>query len=932
MEGQGTIINRQVSHKFQIRGTSSGIQEAKSRILTLCKYDHRFRSIPSSLDCFHLQAKQSSRTDGGKIWSLTGEEDILTNLGGIREVGTRIRDYLKSKFNESDIHRFIKVLDDGGGTTVLTPKGDDADPIPLTVTVSANQATVSYHGLKDKIFALRSSIQNSTGAVIQDVDNTCESFHKLKLIGSPQAIEKVELVLDELQNTLTRPTLSVHSVLDQTFEVPEETTTSELELLQDMTFVKKMAIIVPFRNGHPESTDPTKNRELQLHKFVQHMEKFLQDQHTSIDYTIFVIEQDDTGFDESNCPADIKYLLQDKICRKFNRGALINAGVSIVGALSKYDTIVIHDVDLLPEITLLDGYIFQPHHPKHLADHNWNRYSKLLSTPYFGGSIKIGPDDLRSSCGYPNHHWGWGKEDLVFKNRLQKQRTQIDTFFSGIEMFRDQEDIPTIGEKIRRVKSSKNDGHGICTPDLQMNTSDYILAENACNSVSGLMQSNWCRLNGQANHRGFDMLDKVIRIPILLHSNCNPLYLNCKETVERFAMKLSTSMELDFGETPDQESEKSDRVIQDTYLDVFTEMVLNIIKELSYPIGNMRIKPTGKVGIVKKKDSDTKTYNLYYTSVILETGLDGENYERLLTSIQIIVNYLQSNLTIPDHIYKKWISRLRKFVGGNIVEPHSYFKLNYAVVSQEDEGIIEILYQIPDSDVKGTDTKSGVPFLNTVWSPDCELFTYDYQIVPPLTPEESQQQESQITDIHRELPAPSDPIKTLQSPFSADLQVIASFGKYHLTYSPERDVGIMCILEIDENVTTLTDNTDKWKFLDTNHQKIQWDQTHTLDIPKQVLYWKQHLDCVKKRKDFQIVDKPISRPSLVPIEKPFSSDTTPSPPYQATSPVYEPTSPPYQATSPVYEPTSPPYQATSPSYGPTSPTYPEVSPPQSPSS
>ena len=89
----------------------------------------------------------------------------------------------------------------------------------------------------------------------------------------------------------------------------------------------KVAIIVPYRNQILEK------RKKQLKIFLKHMQEFLSSYN---DWKIFVIKQ---SFDTN----------------KFNRGKLLNVGYKIAEK-QKFNTFILHDVDLLPEPGLFPLY------------------------------------------------------------------------------------------------------------------------------------------------------------------------------------------------------------------------------------------------------------------------------------------------------------------------------------------------------------------------------------------------------------------------------------------------------------------------------------------------------------------------------------------------------------------------------------------------
>jgi hypothetical protein len=139
----------------------------------------------------------------------------------------------------------------------------------------------------------------------------------------------------------------------------------------------KVAIIVPFRDNHPQQ-----KRSEQLRKFIPEITKFLL--LGEIPFKIFIIEQSNDN-------------------RKFNRGKLLNVGY-ILAATQGYSIFILHDVDLIPSKELLQYYITKPKaNPIHIA-RVWNRYNS--NDRYFGGIVNFSKELFEEINGYPNNFWG----------------------------------------------------------------------------------------------------------------------------------------------------------------------------------------------------------------------------------------------------------------------------------------------------------------------------------------------------------------------------------------------------------------------------------------------------------------------------------------------------------------------------------------------
>ena len=149
----------------------------------------------------------------------------------------------------------------------------------------------------------------------------------------------------------------------------------------------RIAIIIPFRE-HIDSNIRFK----QLKKFVIHLHHFFKQK--NVKYTFFVIKQ-------------------NSYKQRFNRGLLLNIGFDIA---KKYQIIVTHDVDMLPDDYLLQYYLHIPKHPVHIA---YPGSSVKYGYPTYIGGINIyNRDHFKKINGFPNDFWGWGGEDDAIYDRL----------------------------------------------------------------------------------------------------------------------------------------------------------------------------------------------------------------------------------------------------------------------------------------------------------------------------------------------------------------------------------------------------------------------------------------------------------------------------------------------------------------------------------
>ena len=168
--------------------------------------------------------------------------------------------------------------------------------------------------------------------------------------------------------------------------------------------MNSVAIIVPYRD------QPGQNRLQQLKAFRGHMTQMMNmllKEHKIKEYQIYVMGQ--TGL------------------HKFNRGLLLNIGAHYA---KDYDTLIFHDVDLLPELNLREWYakIPEPMKPIHIAGCWKDRYE---GDSYFGGIVSFRGVDFRKVNGFPNTFWGWGGEDDALRYRCNYRHFNIHKVTQG---------------------------------------------------------------------------------------------------------------------------------------------------------------------------------------------------------------------------------------------------------------------------------------------------------------------------------------------------------------------------------------------------------------------------------------------------------------------------------------------------------------------
>jgi predicted glycosyltransferase involved in capsule biosynthesis len=193
--------------------------------------------------------------------------------------------------------------------------------------------------------------------------------------------------------------------------------------------MNSVAIIVPYREQHKQ------NRERELSVFTAHMKHMMDlliSEHRIKKYHIYVIEQSDG--------------------KKFNRGLLLNIGAHL--ANKTYDTLIFHDVDLIPENNLRYWYSDKPikKQPIHIAGCWKDRYE---GSSYFGGIVSFRREDFQTINGYPNSFWGWGGEDDSLRERCRLNGFRIEKVTEGkiYDMETDSNGLPmNLSQKLHLLK------------------------------------------------------------------------------------------------------------------------------------------------------------------------------------------------------------------------------------------------------------------------------------------------------------------------------------------------------------------------------------------------------------------------------------------------------------------------------------------------
>ena len=156
-------------------------------------------------------------------------------------------------------------------------------------------------------------------------------------------------------------------------------------------------------------------------------------------------------------------VVEQGCARPFNRGALLNIGVS-VARCSDMDSVCTQDVDMLPHADLIPEYTreLDPGTVRHIAG-GWNRYTQPcprksvggIQRNFLGGVVMLKHEHFRAVNGYPNDFWGWGGEDDELRDRLVMHGLRVDKCAGGITDLENNGSGLTHNQKLKYLKKTK---------------------------------------------------------------------------------------------------------------------------------------------------------------------------------------------------------------------------------------------------------------------------------------------------------------------------------------------------------------------------------------------------------------------------------------------------------------------------------------------
>ncbi|KAK9840809.1 hypothetical protein WJX81_006295 [Elliptochloris bilobata] len=225
--------------------------------------------------------------------------------------------------------------------------------------------------------------------------------------------------------------------------------------LQQRRSCHKLAMLVPYRSrpGH-------------LAEFLPEMQAFLTSER--INFDIVVLEQSPRF--------------------RFNRGALLNAGVLLMSSLD-HDYFVFNDADTVPAKDSGIHYAFpEGDLPLHVTPPGLHpKYSD--NEVFFGGVAAFSREQIMAVNGHGTEFWGWGKEDDNLRDRLARIRSGME---NDTEVFGEAATGYVANERVMYDFDTGLNTTTFCVSEVQQveRLAIKILIELECNSTA----TPWCVL------------------------------------------------------------------------------------------------------------------------------------------------------------------------------------------------------------------------------------------------------------------------------------------------------------------------------------------------------------------------------------------------------------------------------------------------------
>ena len=213
-------------------------------------------------------------------------------------------------------------------------------------------------------------------------------------------------------------------------------------------------IVLPY--GHLKDSDT--KRPTQLDLILELFKEYMKNN----DNIYVIVSEQLRGKDEDGHP------------QKFNRGILLNIAIKYFkDNIKNPDTIVLHDIDFLPNphlfLKYLERYDSQSLIPQKSKEFKkayeyTNKDGTIGYEPMFTGSAIYATnfDDFVAANGFPNKYWGWGAEDNALDIRYKNVKG--DTYELNLNLDEEDDiissDMERTSGKSSKEKSLRNNNAG----------------------------------------------------------------------------------------------------------------------------------------------------------------------------------------------------------------------------------------------------------------------------------------------------------------------------------------------------------------------------------------------------------------------------------------------------------------------------------------
>ena len=838
--------------EFEILGDNISIVNAKAEIIKLTTEVRENFTISNKL----LILNASLRDDG--VWYLDNVEETLTSSLNIYKPfsETSLMDFLPLFLKQNSVSALLQLVDKDEKNQFINLNFLKKENTPSKFLIEKkdpNKVNIYYINITENIRALEGVFTSKLNVSLK-INTQDKELPTIILKGQKDQILVARKLIEENKTNILGPSRTIESLMTNSYNFTNIATSFEdSEILQeDRLTSNNIAIVVPYRNGYPNSESSQINRNLQLNRFINHFTEFFKEGNPKQKYTIFVLHQKCSDRLSDTPPESVKSTINineidgtvDVDSRKFNRGALINVGYEVINHLDIYDTMIIHDVDLLPIQDLFNKYVENPKQAQHLAN-KWERYK--TNNDYFGGAISISLKDFERVNGYNNHTWGWSdgvsNEDINFKTRLTKKgiKWQADNFGN----YKDLEEIKGVSAKRDAViRTTRENGQGqSIVMELKLTSPTLGLIDKLTNNISGLNQHDWYEITGYHNYNINPEEKQVIGIDIDIKDTTYP-FLGSKTNViiSDFYNEYIDQLQRLLG-TLDTTDEINSDLINRLLPTVFNslssnlQLLLNDINN-SYSKLSITIPNFKQTGITEVDGTLSLTLPNY--SINLDDK-DPEYINRLYTTIDLLLILIKGDITNRRRLSEINLKDNEKLkaVSSDITWSKLLDINKYKVeLSSDDDGssVINIFHT---ESTKSLENKL-LPIPTEKDPLELKLLTYNKQLYVPLNDGDTEDLMNSIK-IFETSQLPSDSDIAINNEITIDtynrFKVINVFGNYIIYYNNNKDIAELRYFEKETEQMRTINADDKIQI--ANNILTYRDMGIEINIINLTLYWKQ---------------------------------------------------------------------------------------------